>query len=398
MARAGLFLIVTLLARAAAGRAAARPRSSRRLPALDYEMFKTQGAADPAGAAQGQRAVQRLSLDGRRQFLSRAAAAGRHDLHRGTDAAEFRARRATGHAGRAAQEPPAHEPAGRRRRAEATGTAAASTGSRRTIRSGRRSRRGCARDPPRRFRRLQHRSRLPAAAASTLDYEVFRTRVQPILLAPRKGNARCSAVSLDHGRRQFLSRAAAAGEHDLHRGTDAAEFRARRAAGHAGRTAQEHPAHESAGRGGRREPLARRRQALALAERSGVADAGGVGARWSVVGGSSAHGLALVVARCRAPAVGAGGVASPLSPARPACRRPARGHDDALARAPVRRRRRDARQRSDPQPADPDHRHASSGRPPAATRPIGSRRSAFAVRTRGATLSSSAIRAGCRRR
>jgi hypothetical protein len=29
--------------------------------------------------------------------------------------------------------------------------------------------------------------------AATLDYEMFKTKVQPILLAPRKGNARCSA-------------------------------------------------------------------------------------------------------------------------------------------------------------------------------------------------------------
>ena len=37
----------------------------------------------------------------------------------------------------------------------------------------------------------------PAAAPSVLDYEVFKTRVQSILMSPRKGNARCVAC---HGR------------------------------------------------------------------------------------------------------------------------------------------------------------------------------------------------------
>jgi hypothetical protein len=44
----------------------------------------------------------------------------------------------------------------------------------------------------------------PAAAASTLDYEVFRTKVQPILLAPRKGNARCSACHSTGGGNSYL--------------------------------------------------------------------------------------------------------------------------------------------------------------------------------------------------
>ena len=43
----------------------------------------------------------------------------------------------------------------------------------------------------------------PAAAA--LDYEVFKTKVQPILLAPRKGNARCSAChSITGGGNSYL--------------------------------------------------------------------------------------------------------------------------------------------------------------------------------------------------
>lgn len=34
---------------------------------------------------------------------------------------------------------------------------------------------------------------IPLATASSLDYEFFRTRVQPILLAKREGHARCYA-------------------------------------------------------------------------------------------------------------------------------------------------------------------------------------------------------------
>ena len=47
----------------------------------------------------------------------------------------------------------------------------------------------------------------PAAAASviaTLDYQTFRARVQPILLAPRKGNARCSACHATGGGNSYL--------------------------------------------------------------------------------------------------------------------------------------------------------------------------------------------------
>lgn len=43
-----------------------------------------------------------------------------------------------------------------------------------------------------------------ASAISTLDYQTFRTRVQPILLAPRKGNARCSACHATGGGNTYL--------------------------------------------------------------------------------------------------------------------------------------------------------------------------------------------------
>lgn len=43
-----------------------------------------------------------------------------------------------------------------------------------------------------------------SAAPAMLDYEVFKTRVQPILLSPRKGNARCSACHATGGGNSYL--------------------------------------------------------------------------------------------------------------------------------------------------------------------------------------------------
>jgi len=44
----------------------------------------------------------------------------------------------------------------------------------------------------------------PAAAAAQLDYEVFKTKVQPILTSPRKGNARCTACHSRGGGNAYL--------------------------------------------------------------------------------------------------------------------------------------------------------------------------------------------------
>jgi hypothetical protein len=44
----------------------------------------------------------------------------------------------------------------------------------------------------------------PAVAASSLDFEVFRTKVQPILTSPRKGNARCTACHSRGGGNAYL--------------------------------------------------------------------------------------------------------------------------------------------------------------------------------------------------
>jgi hypothetical protein len=44
----------------------------------------------------------------------------------------------------------------------------------------------------------------PPAAAAALDYETFKTKVQPILISPRKGNARCSACHSRAGGNAYL--------------------------------------------------------------------------------------------------------------------------------------------------------------------------------------------------
>ena len=41
-------------------------------------------------------------------------------------------------------------------------------------------------------------------AASPLDFEVYRTKVQPILISPRKGNARCAACHPRGGGNAYL--------------------------------------------------------------------------------------------------------------------------------------------------------------------------------------------------
>jgi mono/diheme cytochrome c family protein len=44
----------------------------------------------------------------------------------------------------------------------------------------------------------------PAGATAVLDYETFKTKVQPILTAPRQGNARCAACHSRAGGNAFL--------------------------------------------------------------------------------------------------------------------------------------------------------------------------------------------------
>jgi len=44
----------------------------------------------------------------------------------------------------------------------------------------------------------------PSATVATLDYDVFKTKVQPILISPRKGNARCLSCHSRGGGNAFL--------------------------------------------------------------------------------------------------------------------------------------------------------------------------------------------------
>jgi mono/diheme cytochrome c family protein len=57
---------------------------------------------------------------------------------------------------------------------------------------------------PGRAPQLQQAAAPAAAAASRLDYEVYRTKVQPILIGARKGNARCSACHSRGGGNAYL--------------------------------------------------------------------------------------------------------------------------------------------------------------------------------------------------
>ena len=93
----------------------------------------------------------------------------------------------------------------------------------------------------RRRRRGRCRARSGSRAPRSSTTKSSGRKVQPILMSAAQGQRTLHVLSRD-GRRQFVPRAAAAGEHDLHRRADAAQFRARLAAGHAGRTAEEHPA------------------------------------------------------------------------------------------------------------------------------------------------------------
>jgi hypothetical protein len=53
-------------------------------------------------------------------------------------------------------------------------------------------------------RAVTAQSATPAAVAPALDYELFKTRVQPILTSPRKGNARCIACHSRGGGNAYL--------------------------------------------------------------------------------------------------------------------------------------------------------------------------------------------------
>ena len=268
------------------------PQAISRSPAvaatLDYAVFKDKVQPILTTARKGNaRCIACHSRGGGNSYLE-GLSPGATSYNEEQSAPQLRARGAPRRAGRSAQEPPADQPAGgrsrrqplaRRRQALAVAERSGMADARRlgsddaqrstppaTAASAAASAAGAA---------------SPAAAAApatTLNLEVFKTRVQPILTSPRKGNARCIACHSRGGGNSYLE-ALSPGRHDLQRRADAPQFRARPAARRAGRAAEEPAARQPAGGRSRRQPLARRRQALAVAERPRVADARGLGAR-----------------------------------------------------------------------------------------------------------------------
>ena len=111
---------------------------------------------------------------------------------------------------------------------------------------------------------------------SALDFDFYRDEVEPVLLSRRPGNARCVVCHSRGGGNAYLE-PLSPGSETLRRGAVAPQLRSDPASGGAGRAAPERAPRLSAGRGGRREPLAWRGQALVLAKCGRVADTGALG-------------------------------------------------------------------------------------------------------------------------
>ena len=105
------------LAVVGAGPVAASRRRQQREAGAELRSVQDEGAADSDESAQGQRALHGVPLARRRQRVSGADDAREHDVHRGSVAAQLRARIASRRAGRAAEEHPADQSTGDRRRA-----------------------------------------------------------------------------------------------------------------------------------------------------------------------------------------------------------------------------------------------------------------------------------------
>ena len=167
-----------------------------------------EGAADPDEPAQGQRAL--LGVPFARaaamRTWSRCRRGARHTRRsrRGATSSASRGWSCRVSRSRACCSP-IRSP---RKRAAATGTAAASTGSRRTTRSGRPWPPGCVRRPGASPAAAGGDEPLAAArptlSGERLSFEMFRTKVQPILTSPRKGNARCTACHARGGGNAYL--------------------------------------------------------------------------------------------------------------------------------------------------------------------------------------------------
>jgi hypothetical protein len=111
-------------------------------------------------------------------------------------------------------------------------------------------------------------------AASALDFEFFKTKVQPIFLAKREGHTRCvSCHSIGTPMRlEALSRS-----HHLDRGAIPQEFPGCPDEGHSPQSASEQTTFAAARIRGRRHFLSQWRQTLELISQSRVADPGQLG-------------------------------------------------------------------------------------------------------------------------
>ena len=120
---------------------------------------------------------------------------------------------------------------------------------------------------------VQQTAAAAAPVSSPLDYEIFKSQVQPILIGARKGNARCSACHAGGGGNSYLE-PLPPGTDDLHRGTKSPQLRARVAPRGAGGAAEERAARQPAGSWGGGGEWHGGGETLALPGRSGMADAG----------------------------------------------------------------------------------------------------------------------------
>ena len=120
---------------------------------------------------------------------------------------------------------------------------------------------------------------VPSSTASTsLNFEFFKTNVQPIFLAKRPGHARCISCHAGATAAVFHLQPLSPGSTTWNEEESRKNFEVVKRVADAWQS-EEPLAHPPAGRRGRGRFLSQRRQALRLAERPGVANIESMGAR-----------------------------------------------------------------------------------------------------------------------
>ena len=178
-----LLLLLGLLGCSAAG-PSATGRAAPAASSLDYEFFKTR--VQPIFLAKRPGHARCITCHESGQPRLAALSGRRDDLDRGAVAAELRRVAARGRSRRSEREPAADASAGESRRAAIRSMPAASTGSRSRSRVPDAGRVG--------EDRHGQPVRPQSTAASGLDFEVYRTRIEPIFLkerAPNEGAGMC---------------------------------------------------------------------------------------------------------------------------------------------------------------------------------------------------------------